>query len=100
MAFVYGVIASASWFGSRLYVRGSMWTKSISAPSVAGAAAVAIHVIGVVMTRSPGLMPSPTIERNNAAVPFVTARAHFEPQFRANSQRDGMHAPPLVGAPW
>ncbi|OQC04462.1 MAG: hypothetical protein BWX80_02480 [Candidatus Hydrogenedentes bacterium ADurb.Bin101] len=72
MALVFGVIFSSIRAGSRLKVSGSTSTKSISAPSVTAAAAVAIHVSGVVMTRSPGLRPIPIMDRNKAAVPLLT----------------------------
>ena len=55
-------------------------TKSTSAPKVTPAAAVAIHVSGVVRIRSPGLTPKATSDRNRAAVPLLTARAWVTPQ--------------------
>jgi hypothetical protein len=69
MAFVFGVIAAATWSRSRLKVRGSMSTNTGLAPHISTVEAVATKVKGVVMTSSPGPRPIARRAISSASVP-------------------------------
>ena len=79
IAFVFGVIARASFTGSMLKVAGSMSTKTGRAPSRAMAPAVAKNVYGVVTTSSPGPIPRAIIAASSASVPEEMPTACFVP---------------------
>ena len=74
-AAVAGVIAAARRSRSMLRVDGSMSTKTTRAPTCKITLEVATHVIGVVMTSSPGPMPSASSARCSPAVAELTAIA-------------------------
>src|SRR5688572_1129565 len=61
--------------------------------------AVAGHVIGVVITSSPGPTPSASSDRCIAAVPEVTARACFAPTYSANRRSSSAAFGPVVSQP-
>jgi len=63
-----------------------------------GALAVAIQLIGVVITSSPGLTSAATIARCNPVVPDVTARPNCVPQNAANSSSNFLTQGPQDGA--
>lgn len=56
-----------SWVALRWSVTGSIPTKPISAPRLAGAATATIHIMGVVMIRPSNVMPRRTMDRKRAA---------------------------------
>ena len=61
--------------------------------------AVAGHVIGVVITSSPGPTPSATSARWSAAVPDVTASACFASTYSANRRSSSAVRGPVVSQP-
>ena len=69
MALVRGVIAASMRFASISAVSGSISTNTGFAPTRSIAIAVAMKVIGVVMTSSPWPMPAASSARCSAAVP-------------------------------
>jgi hypothetical protein len=71
-AFVRGVIFASTRAASMLQVSGSTSTNTGLAPSSTMVSAVAAKVKGVVMTSSPGRMPSAIIEISSASVPLAT----------------------------
>ena len=75
IAFVRLVIARSILLGSMLNVRGSISTNTGNAPTRAIHPAVAKKVNGVVMTSSPGPMPSAIRLHNRASVPLETPAA-------------------------
>ena len=75
MARVRGVIAARTASGSRLQVTGSMSTSTGVAPSRAMHPAVAKNEYVLVMTSSPGPMPSAISTASSASVPDDTAIA-------------------------
>src|SRR5439155_2902515 len=61
--------------------------------------AVAGHVIGVVITSSPGPTPSASSERWRAAVPEATARQCFAPTYSAMRRSSSADRGPVVSQP-
>ncbi len=68
IALVRAVIARSTWSRSMLAVTGSQSTKTGVAPQCSTVLEVAMKVIGVVMTSSPGPTSRPFRARNNAVV--------------------------------
>ena len=79
MATVFSVIAFSTACGQRLYVFSSISAKTGLAPQLMIAFAVAMKVIGVVMTSSPGETPIAASARQRAEVPLFTAQAYLLP---------------------
>ena len=79
IAFVRGVTSSATRSGSMFRSESRTSAKTGVAPVWTITFAVAGHVIGVVITSSPGPTPSATSARCIAAVPDETASACFAP---------------------
>ena len=79
IAFVRGVTSSATRSGSMFRSESRTSAKTGVAPVWTITFAVAGHVIGVVITSSPGPTPSATRARCIAAVPDETASACFAP---------------------
>ena len=79
IAFVRGVTSPATRSGSTFRSVSRTSAKTGVAPVWTMTFAVAGHVIGVVITSSPGPIPSATSARCMAAVPDETARACFAP---------------------
>ena len=75
------VIARSTWRASMLPVSGSTSTNTGVAPACRMALAVAMKVIGVVMTSSPGPMLSALRQRNSALVQLETATACSTPRY-------------------
>jgi hypothetical protein len=73
MARVRSVMASSTRAASRFPVSGSTSTKTGVAPASMIELAVAMKVIGVVMTSQPGPTPSASREMCSAPVQLVTA---------------------------
>src|SRR5262245_55804898 len=73
IAFVLPAISSAARSGSMLRSESRTSAKTGVAPACTITFAVAGHVIGVVITSSPGPTPSATSERCSAAVPDASA---------------------------
>ena len=79
IARVRGVMRESADAGSRLNVVGSMSAKTGVAPSRATAPAVAKNDIAVVITSSPGPIPSAHSAASSASVPDDTAIACASP---------------------
>ncbi len=73
IAFVRSVTSSATRSGSMLRSESRTSAKTGVAPAWTITFAVAGHVIGVVITSSPGSTPTASSERCSAAVPEATA---------------------------
>src|SRR3954470_11887979 len=73
--------------------------KTTSAPQWTITFAVAGHVIGLVITSSPGPTPSASSARCIAAVPEVTAIACFAPRYSANRSSSSAAFGPVVSQP-
>ena len=86
MAFVRGVISALDSAGSILQV-GPMSAKTGVAPRCMITLAVAEKVSGVVMTSSPGPMPSAARARCSPAVAELTATVCCAPMYSANRAR-------------
>ena len=86
-------------FGQRLYVCSSMSANTGLAPQLKMAFAVAIKVIGVVMTSSPGDTPIAARARHKADVPLLTAHAKRAPTNLANSCSNARVSGPLAIIP-
>src|ERR1700677_159843 len=99
MALVREVIFFSTKAGSRLSVRGSTSANTTLAPSTAAGFAVAIQLIGVVMTSCPGPTPEAIMANCNPVVPEVTANPYLAPQKLANSSSKLLTAGPQDGAP-
>ena len=80
MAFVRGVMAFSTSFGSSVNVWSSMSTYTGFAPTYEIAQLVATNVCGVVMTSSPALTFSSIIATCSADVPLLKPTACFAPQ--------------------
>src|SRR5208283_945865 len=93
IARVRGVIAASILAGSRLPVSGSTSTKTGVAPACRMAVAVAIKVIGVVMTSSPGPMPSASRHSDHMPTVQVLREAVLETldHFPRGQDRPGQH---------
>ena len=85
MALVLGVIAASIKFTSMLQVLGSQSTNTAVAPAIQMASAVAKKVFDVVMTSSPGPIPSAMNTNQSASVPEFTPTASFVLQYAARS---------------
>ena len=79
IALVRGVIAASISSGSMLQVSGSTSTNTGVAPSSTIISAVATNVNGVVMTSSPGPMPSAISAISSASVPEPTLTQWLAP---------------------
>src|SRR5581483_6588355 len=99
IAFVRGVTSSATRAGSTLSVSGSTSAKIGVAPVCTITLAVAGHVIGVVITSSPGPIPIATSARCIAAVPDETAIACVAPAYSANRSSSSAARGPVVSQP-
>src|SRR5438105_14382126 len=99
IAFVRSVTASGIFAGSILRSSSRTSTKTGVAPVCTTTFAVAGHVIGLVITSSPGPTPSATSERCNAAVPEATARACVAPTYSAKRRSSSAVRGPLVSQP-
>ncbi len=75
IALVRGVIFAAMPAGSMLNVTGSISTNTGMAPTRTMAPTVAKNVYGVVMTSSPGPMPSAIRQTSSASEPDETPTA-------------------------
>ena len=75
IAFVLSLTSSATWSGSMFRSESRTSAKTGVAPACTITFAVAGHVIGLVITSSPGATPTASSERWSAAVPEATARA-------------------------
>jgi hypothetical protein len=75
MARVRGVTSASSFAGSRFRVRGSTSQNTTRAPRPAKAFAVAIQLIGVVITSVPGPTPAAMPASVRPVVAEVTASA-------------------------
>ncbi len=75
MALVRGLISASSLSGSRLRVRGSTSQNTSLAPSTEKALAVAIQLMGVVITSVPGPTPAAIPARVRPVVAEVQVRA-------------------------
>src|SRR5436189_1840228 len=73
IAFVFSVTSAATWSGSMFRSESRTSAKTGVAPAWTITFAVAGHVIGVVITSSPGPTPSAASERCSAAVPEASA---------------------------
>lgn len=83
MALVAGVMADATWVGSRHRVSGSTSTSTGVAPVCTMALAVLMMEKAGVMTSSPGPRPRAAQTRCRAAVPLAQATPWATPQSRA-----------------
>ena len=77
IALVFGVIDFVIFAGSRLYVTGSISTKTGFAPICTIAAVDATKEFGGVITSSPGLIPKATKPHTNASVPLFRPLQYF-----------------------
>ena len=75
----------STWFGSRVYVTGSISTKSGVALAYTIQFALAKKVIGDVITISPGFQPSAIPIKCKAAVPLDTAQQYLAPKYNFKS---------------
>ena len=88
--------ASSMRAGLMLKVPGSTSTKTGFAPRYPRTSAVAVKVNGVVITSSPGPMPSAHSARCSAPVQCETASACFAPTYCANSVSKRLALGPVV----
>ena len=85
MARVRGVMAASRRAGSMVQVRGSTSTNTGVAPTALIASAVAMKVLGTVITSSPSPTPMARRISPRASVPLPTPMAWRTPQNSANS---------------
>ena len=85
MALVFEVIFLRMLAGSRQKLSGRMSANTGVAPTISMVSAEAKNVNGVVMTSSPGPMPSARSDKYNESVPLATPMACFTPTYPANS---------------
>src|SRR5690606_2813851 len=78
-AFSASASLCSSFFGHKLYVCGSMSTKSTCAPQYKAQLAEATNVLGDVQSQSPGPRPSARQEICSADVALLTATACLAP---------------------
>ena len=83
--------SSSSLTGSIVAVRSSTSTKTGVAPQKDMASAVAMKVLGTVMTSSPGPTPSASRAIQRASVPLPTPTASGQPQKGAKSFSNFCH---------
>ena len=93
---VLSVIACSTSRASMLPVSGSTSTNTGVAPACRIAFAVAMNVIGVVMTSSPGPISDAFSERNNALVQLDIATACSTPSWAANAVSNAAVRGPVV----
>ena len=98
-AFVRGVTAARASSGSMLRSSSFTSTKTGVAPAWTITFAVAGHVIGVVITSSPGPTPSASSDRCSAAVPLESAIACFAPVYAAKRSSSSAVRGPVVSHP-
>ena len=96
MALVRGVIAAAMAETSMLNVAGSISTRTGRAPSLTMAPAVAKNEYVVVMTSSPGEIPSAISASRTASVPEDTATACSTPISAASSSSSAVISGPMM----
>ena len=98
-ALVRGVILLSIWLASMLRVSGSQSTSTGIPPRCSITAAVAVKVIGVVITSSPGPTPTASSARCSAAVHELTAIACLACAQAANSCSNSRTFCPVVSHP-
>src|SRR4051794_18322375 len=99
IAFVRAVTSGAMASGSMLQSESRTSAKIGRAPQCTTTFAVAGHVIGLVITSSPGPTPSATSERWSAAVPDATASTCFAPRYSSNRSSSRAARGPVVSQP-
>src|SRR5688572_24687568 len=99
IAFVRSVTAASTSAGSMLRSPSRTSTKTGVAPACTITFAVAGHVIGVVITSSPGPMPRATSARCIAAVPEATASTCFASRYSAIRSSSSAARGPVVSQP-
>src|SRR4051794_37019120 len=99
IAFVRDPTSSATRSGSMFRSESRMSAKTGVAPVWTITFAVAGQVSGVVITSSPGPIPSPTSARCIAAVPDETASACFAPTYAAKRRSSSSARGPVVSQP-
>src|SRR3954466_13397862 len=99
IAFVRGVTLSATDAGSMFSVSSWMSAKTGVAPVWTITFAVAGQVTEVVITSSPGPIPSATSARCMAAVPDATASACSAPAYSAKRRSSSAARGPVVSQP-
>src|SRR5262245_26021140 len=97
--FVFSVTASATRAGSMFRSSSRTSTKTGVAPEWTITLAVAGHVIGVVITSSPGPTPSATSDRCSAAVPEASASTCSAPRYSCMRSSSFAAFGPLVSQP-
>src|SRR5215204_1382748 len=99
IAFVRSVTPALTASGSMFRSDSRTSTKTGVAPAWTTTFAVAGQVIGVVITSSPGPIPSATRVRCIAAVPEETASACFAPTYAAKRRSSSAAFGPVVSQP-
>ena len=99
IAFVRSVTRAAACAGSRLRSASRTSANTGVAPAWTITLPVAGHVIGLVITSSPGPMPSASSERCSAAVPDETARTCRASRYSAIRRSSSSARGPVVSQP-
>src|SRR5438552_2623565 len=99
IAFVRSVTSSATRSGSRFKSLSRTSAKTGVAPAWTITFAVAGHVIGLVITSSPGPTPRARSERWSAAVPEDTASTCRAPRYSRNRSSSSAVRGPVVSQP-
>ncbi len=95
IAFVRGVTAASTFFGSRVRVSSSTSTRTGAAPVCDIASVVAMNVFVAVITSSPRPIPSTWRARWSADVPLLAPTACLDPVYSAKcrSKRSSLSPP-------